>query len=224
MWVNSREMIRHTSFLCDVTDGDALLRCKHIAAPVTRQFDLDPPSSSHPLPPSIMPHIEPELVVLHSAHTALLNDAASYPVRFDSELLIDIIDSMQHPVSNVVAARLLSALSIKQTWPSLLDAQLYLTALISASFEGDCKHQTRMLTGPPARGGLKSRLSSLYFPLLKAKIAQHEQLTLELTASAAFGQHCVAPEAVVHPFDTTLNARGYFLNDLRWLLIEAADE
>jgi hypothetical protein len=63
----------------------------------------------------------------------------------------------------------------------------------------------------------------IYFPLLKAKIEQNEQLTLELVASAAFDQHCVAPEAALEPFNRQLNVRGCFLNELRWQLIDKAD-
>eukprot|EP00730_Choanoeca_flexa_P015207 TRINITY_DN6925_c0_g1_i1.p3 TRINITY_DN6925_c0_g1~~TRINITY_DN6925_c0_g1_i1.p3 ORF type:complete len:153 (+),score=39.36 TRINITY_DN6925_c0_g1_i1:2212-2670(+) len=65
-----------------------------------------------------------------------------------------------------------------------------------------------------------------YFLLLEAKIRQHVQLQYELVATVAFNQHCVAMEAIDHPFDEDINERGYFLNDLRWALLneEACDD
>eukprot|EP00045_Choanoeca_perplexa_P015362 m.191940 g.191940 ORF g.191940 m.191940 type:complete len:195 (-) comp16961_c1_seq5:3058-3642(-) len=170
-----------------------------------------------------------EQVILSYDHSALLNDDTQHRIRFDSTLLVDLHGNF----GSATPRQLELAFENTPIASSLTHARLCLAALLARgpkAFHHCLQLPSGLIlnlfpslkpscgaNGPPQREGS-------YFALLKAKIVQHEQLTLELVASATFDQHCVAPEAINDPYDPTVNARGYYLNDLRWKLIEESEQ
>eukprot|EP00730_Choanoeca_flexa_P008149 TRINITY_DN12451_c0_g1_i13.p1 TRINITY_DN12451_c0_g1~~TRINITY_DN12451_c0_g1_i13.p1 ORF type:complete len:171 (+),score=39.09 TRINITY_DN12451_c0_g1_i13:2908-3420(+) len=141
----------------------------------------------------------------HIETTGLLDDHSSaFPITFSEDVKAAMLAAvMMEADSN----------SLDLLAPS---APTLHAALLAAAAALD------LTLSEPAWRGNGSR--KLYFALLEAKIRQHEQLTLQLVASATFEQHCVAPEAIHDMNHPELNARGLFLNELRWQLIEEDDE